>query len=298
MNWKKLGKKLLFPPIWVMVILTVLSAAALVTIFVKGWEMTVAAYIAYVLAFYTLCTVTIFLSVVLPRRYREIRQKIYDNPLGNRYMTDRAFRTKVWLYISLGINLLYVLLQVIQWYLFRSWWFVVLAAYYVILSSMRFILLRYVRRNELGSSVISEWRSSRVCAAILMLVNLFLSGAVLLILYQNKGFRYPGILIYVMALYTFYSTINAIIQIVKYRKLGSPIMSTAKVIGLSTALVSMLNLETAMFSQFGGEMPVEGQRLMIILTGAGISAAVIAMSAVLIIKSTNAIRSYENGAAK
>lgn len=298
MDWKKFGKKLLFPPVWVMVILTVFSAAALIAIFIKGREMTVAAYIAYVLAFYTLCTVTIFLSLTLPKRYREIRQKIYDNPLGNRYMTDRAFRTKVWLYISLGINLLYVALQGVQWYLFRSWWFVVLAAYYVILSSMRFILLHYVRRNELGSSAILEWQSSRVCACILMLVNLFLSGAVLLILYENKGYDYPGILIYVMAMYTFYSTINAIIQIVKYRKLGSPVMSTAKVIGLSAALVSMLNLETAMFSQFGGDMSIEGQRLMIILTGAGISAAVIAMSAVLIIKSTNAIRSYENGAAK
>lgn len=297
MDWKKLGQKLLFPPVWVIVILTVFSTAALIAIFVNGREMTIIAYIAYVLAFYTLCTVTIFLSAVFPKRYREIRQKIYDNPLGNRYMTDRAFRTKVWLYISFGINLLYVALQVIQWHLFRSWWFVVLAAYYVILSSMRFVLLRYVRRNEIGSSIIMEWRRSRVCACILMLVNLFLSGAVLLILYQDKGFEYPGILIYVMALYTFYSTINAAIQIIKHRKLGSPVMSTAKVIGLSAALVSMLNLETAMFSQFGGEMPIEGQRLMIILTGAGISAAVIAMSAVLIIKSTDAIRSYENGAA-
>lgn len=298
MDWKTFGRKLLFPPIWIMIMLTVLSTAALVTVFVKGWETTVIAYVTYVLAFYTLCIVSALLVLVLPKRYRAIRQKVYDNPLGNRYMTDRAFRTKVWLYISLGINLLYVALQGVQWYLSRSWWFVVLAAYYAILSSMRFILLRYVRKNEIGSSVGLEWRSSRVCACILMLVNLFLSGAVLLILYENKGFDYPGILIYVMAMYTFYSTINAVIQIIKFRKLGSPVMSTAKVIGLSAALVSMLNLETAMFSQFGGDMSIEGQRLMIILTGAGISAAVIAMSAVLIVKSTNAIRSYEYGATK
>lgn len=295
MDWKRIGKKLLFPPLWVMILLTVFSAGALVTVFMRGWEATVIAYITYVIAFYTLCTVTVFLVTVLPGRYRAIRRKIYDNPLGNRYMTDRAFRTKVWLYISLSINLLYGSLQVLQWHLFRSWWFVVLAAYYVILSSMRFLLLRYVRRNELGSSIIMEWRRSRVCACILMLLNLFLSGAVLMILYEHRGYDYPGVLIYVMALYTFYSTINAAVQIIKYRKLGSPVMSTAKVIGLSAALVSMLNLETAMFSQFGTDMPVEAQRLMIILTGAGISAAVIAMSAVLIVKSTHAIRSYEDG---
>ncbi len=294
MDWKKIGKKLLLPPVWVMLALTVISAVALVTVFVKGWETTIAAYFIYALSFYTLCVVSIFLGKVLPGRYRAIRRKIYENPFGNRYMTDKVFRVKVSLYISLGINLLYVALQGLQWHLFHSWWFVVLAVYYAILSVMRFLLLRYVRTNEIGSSILSEWKRSRVCAAILMLVNLCLTGAVLLILYQDKGYDYPGILIYVMALYTFYSTINTIIQTIKYRKLGSPVMSTAKVIALSAALVSMLNLETAMFSQFGGEMPEENQRLMIMLTGAGISIAVNAMSAVLIVKSTHTIRNYTN----
>ena len=291
MDWKKLGKNLLFPPVWVIVVLTIISAVALVTVFINGWETAVFAYIVYVLSFYTLCVVSIFLVKVLPRRYRAIRQKIYENPFGNRYMTDKVFRTKVSLYISFGVNLLYVALQGLQWHLFRSWWFVVLAVYYAILSVMRFLLLRYVRSNEIGSSILSEWKRSRVCACILMLVNLCLSGAVLMILFENRGYDYPGILIYVMALYSFYSTINAIVQIIKYRKLGSPVMSTAKVIALSAALLSMLNLETAMFSQFGAEMAVESQRLMIMLTGAGISIAVNAMSAVLIVKSTRAIES-------
>ena len=292
MDWKKIGIKLLFPPVWAMTVLTIISTVALVAVFVKGWELSVAAYMIYALSAYTLCAVTVFLVRVLPKRYRAIRQKIYDNPFGNRYMTDKVFRTKVSLYISFGINLLYVALQGLQWHLFQSWWFVVLAAYYAILSVMRFLLLHYVRANEIGSSILSEWKRSRICAAILMLVNLCLTGAVLMILYENKGYDYPGILIYVMALYTFYSTINAIVQMVRYRKLGSPVMSTAKVIALSAALVSVLNLETAMFSQFGGEMAVESQRLMIILTGAGISIAVNAMSAVLIIKSTHTIRDY------
>ena len=293
MDWKKIGKKLLFPPVWIMVVLTLISAAALVTVFVNGWEQTVVAYIIYALSAYTLCVVCVFLVKILPGQYRAIRQKIYDNPLGNRYMTDKAFRTKVSLYISLGINLLYVAMQGLQWHLFRSWWFVVLATYYVVLSVMRFLLLRYVRAHTIGSSILAEWKRSRVCACILMLVNLCLSGAVLMILFENKGYDYPGILIYVMALYTFYSTINAVVQIIRYRRLGSPVMSTAKVISLSAALVSMLNLETAMFSQFGADMAVESQRLMIILTGAGISIAVNAMSAVLIVKSTHAIQRCE-----
>ena len=294
MDWKKTSKKLLFPHILIIFLLTIFSTVALVAVFVKGWETTAVGYIVYVLSFYTLCVVSIFLVKILPGKYRAIRQKIYSNPFGNRYMTDKAFCVKVSLYISLGINLLYVALQGVQWHLFHSWWFVVLAVYYAILSVMRFLLLRYVRANEIGTSILSEWRRSRICACIMMLVNLCLSGAVLMILFENKGYDYPGILIYVMALYSFYSTINAVVQIIKYRKLGSPVMSTSKVIALSAALVSMLNLETAMFSQFGAEMTVESQRIMIILTGAGISIAVNAMSAVLIVKSTHAIERHEN----
>ena len=35
MDWKKLGRKLLFPPVWLMVILVIISAVALTLIFVR-----------------------------------------------------------------------------------------------------------------------------------------------------------------------------------------------------------------------------------------------------------------------
>ena len=294
MDWKKIGKKLLFPPIWLLLILTVISAAALVTVFLKGWEQTVVAYLLYALAFYTLSVVTVFMVMVLPGQYGVMKQKIYDNPLGNRYMTDRKFRAKVSLYLSLGINLLYVLTNLWSWYISRSWWFVVLAVYYVIMALMRFLLVRYVRVDGLG--MLREWKRARTCACILLLINLSLSGAVLMILYQNRGYDYPGMMIYVMALYTFYSAIHAIIEIIRYRAWGSPVMSTAKIVSLSAALVSMLNLETAMFAQFGADMAVEHQRIFIILTGAGISVTVVTFCVILIVKANKEIRRKKDGA--
>jgi hypothetical protein len=293
MDWKKIGKKLLFPPIWLLLILTVISAAALVMVFLKGWEQTVVAYLVYALAFYTLSVVTVFMVMVLPGQYGVMKQKIYDNPLGNRYMTDRKFRAKVSLYLSLGINLLYVLTNLWSWYISRSWWFVVLAAYYVIMALMRFLLVRYVRVDGLG--MLREWKRARICACILLLINLSLSGAVLMILYQNRGYDYPGMMIYVMALYTFYSAIHAIIEIIRYRAWGSPVMSTAKIVSLSAALVSMLNLETAMFAQFGADMAVEHQRIFIILTGAGISVTVVTFCVILIVKANKEIRREKDG---
>lgn len=296
MDWKKIGKKLIFPPVWVIILLGVIGAAALVTVFVKGWEQTPVAYAVYVLAFYALSTATVWCVRNLPGKLRAVKKQILENPLGSRYWNDRVFRARVSLTISLAINLAYVAIQGVQWYLMRSWWFVVLAGYYLILSVMRLLLVGYVRHNDLGTQVTAEWKRSRICAGILLLVNLSLSGAVLMILYRDKGKAYPGILIYVMALYTFYALIHAAVQIVKYRHLGSPVLSTTKVISLSAALVSLLNLETAMFSQFGADMAPEHQRIFIVLTGAGISIVVVTLSVLLIVKATKEIRREKHGA--
>ena len=295
MDWKKIGKKLLFPPIWMMVILVIASAVALTLIFVKGMEQSIPAYIVYVLAFYTLSVVTIFCAMVLPKQYSIIKKKIYDNPLGNRYMTDRVFRTNISLSISFVISMLYVGINLWSWHMLRSYWFMVLAVYYVIMAVMRYLLVRYVRIQKIGTDILSEWKRSRICAYILLLINLSLSGAVLMILYQHRGYDYPGIMIYVMAMYTFYALTMSIVDIVKYRKMGSPIMSTAKIVSLSAALVSMLNLETAMFAQFGGDMSPENQQIFIILTGAGISITVVTLSVILIVRATKEIRREKNG---
>ena len=295
MDWKKIGKKLLFPPIGLMVILVLVSAVALILVFVKGMEQSIPAYIIYVLAFYTLSVVTVFCAMVLPKQYNTIKQKIYENPFGNRYMTDRVFRAGFSLSVALLISMFYVGINLWSWYLLKSYWFTVLAVYYSVMAVMRFLLVRYVRIQKIGTNILGEWKRSRICACILLLINLSLSGAVLMILYQHRGYDYPGMMIYVMALYTFYALTISIVDIVKYRKMGSPVMSTAKIVSLSAALVSMLNLETAMFAQFGADMAPEHQRIFIILTGAGVSITVVTLSAILIVNANKEIRRIKDG---
>ena len=295
MDWKKIGKKLLFPPICLLVILVIVSALALSLIFTKGLEQTIPAYIVYGLAFYTLSTVTVYCVLVLPKQYSTIKQNIYNHPFGNRYMTDEVFRTNISLCVSFGISMLYAGINLWSWYALQSYWFMVLAVYYVIMAVMRFLLVRYVRIQRIGTNMLGEWKRSRICAYILLLINLSLSGAVLMILYQHRGYDYPGMMIYVMALYTFYALTMSIVDIVKYRKMGSPVMSTAKIVSLSAALVSMLNLETAMFAQFGAELAPEHQRIFIILTGAGVSITVVTLSVILIVNANKEIRRIKNG---
>jgi urea transporter len=192
---------------------------------------------------------------------------------------------------------------VISAIVYRTAWFGLLAGYYFILAIIRLMLANYTGKNSMGERLIAEHRRSRTCAVILLTVNLSLTGVVLMMMYQNRGYEYSGILIYVMAAYTFYITVNAIIKLIRYRKYNSPVMMTTKVTSLASALVSMLALETAMLSQFSDAAnQVENfDQIMIGATGGGISAIVIAMSAITIwhanreIKKEKLRRNINNG---
>ena len=45
-KWKKIFNKILYPPIWLMILLTVVSAVTLPVVFIKGWEETPIAYVS------------------------------------------------------------------------------------------------------------------------------------------------------------------------------------------------------------------------------------------------------------
>ena len=290
MDWRRIGKKLLFPQMLVIIILTILSTVALVLVFVKEWDTLPIAYVVYVLAFYALTILCLSFWNTFPNYYKSIKKKVYENKYANRYFTDVAYKTQINLYGSLAINLIYVVVNAVSAVIYTTYWFAIFAVYYAIMAIMRFLLVRYVGRNQIGKSRLGELKRSRLCAYILMTVNLSLSGAVLMMIYFNRGFEYQGYLIYVMALYTFCITTTAILDIVKYRKYNSPVMSISKTIKLAAALFSMLFLETAMFSQFGGDTSPKMKRIMIMATGGSISVIVITMAVYMIVRSTKELR--------
>lgn len=287
-------KRVLFLPGWLLLLLLIVSAAGLAFVFLKQMTDSPAAYAVYAVSFYTVCVLTTYCCVTVPKRCRQLRQRIDAHPVGHRFLTDAAFQTHISLYVSLFINLLYVGLNLLSWFSYRSMWFFVLAGYYGILAVMRFLLVRYLHSHRPGENRHGELRRARLCACILLLLNLVLTGAVMMILYQNKGFSYRGMLIYAMAAYTFYITVHASIDLIRYRKYHSPVMTTAKIIALSAALVSMLALETAMLSQFGGDMAPEQRWLMIALTGAGVSIAVIGLSLGMIVRTEQERKDLEH----
>ena len=265
---------------------------ALTLIFVKGYDTAFVAYPFYVLSFYTLTVLVLWLTVHFGQFRSAVRQKLHACSFVHRFMTDAAFHMLVSLYVSLGINLLFAAFNLVFAILNRSVWYITLSVYYILLSLLRFLMLRFSQKNTLGEGSFMELRRARLCSLILLTLTLSLSGVVILVIRQGESFVYQGIFIYVAALYAFYSVTHASVNMVKYRKYQSPVMSVAKAISFAASLVSMLSLETAMLYEFGQDMREETKHLFIAATGAGIALAVLAVSGYMIVKTTKALRRH------
>ena len=63
--------------------------------------------------------------------------------------------------------------------------------------------------------------------------------------------RPPASGIYVLATFAFIFLTSAIIDVIKYRKRGRPVLSAVKAITLVQALVSIYSLQISMFASFG-----------------------------------------------
>lgn len=246
-------------------------------------------YVSYALSAYALIITMTGMAGVARLFRRGIKEhpvvrKMMDIPLVGRYLNEDTFRAEAALYQGFFISLLYAGIKMISGILYRSVWFITLAVYYILLAVMRFVLLHYVRGEEKNQS--GEWRRYRLCGIILLFMNCALAGIVILAVCQNNGFAYPGVLIYAMAMYAFYAVGMAVRNVVKFRRYKSPVLSAAKAIGLTAALVSILSLETAMLTQFGAADDPVFRQVMTASTGAGVSLIVLGMAAFMIIRST------------
>lgn len=133
----------------------------------------------------------------------------------------------------------------------------------------------------------------RMCGITLFIMNQALAGIVIFMVHQNRGFDYPGLLIYAMATYSFYSVITAVVNLVKFRKHGSPLLSAAKVINLVAAMVSVLSPETAMLARFGGDDDPLFRKVMTGATGGGVCTIVIGIAVFMIWKSSKRLKALQ-----
>lgn len=287
---------LLHPAKWVLYSIPPAAFAALIFIFASEQTEGALAYPVYLMSAYSLAVLIAALPV-LARRIRQhktnllnrskLMQKIASSAFGNQYLHDPAFRGSVSIYQGMIVNFLYVLFRIAAGIRYASVWFISMAVYYMGLGGLRAYLISSYRRREAGG-LSFEYCCYRRTAWLLFLLNIPMGGMIVLMVRTNSGFFYPGYIIYLSALYTFYTMAVSIVNLVKFRKLGSPILSAAKVLNFVSAMMSILGLQTAMISRFS----VNGEnyrRLMNAVTG-GFVYGIVVMIAVYMLLHSRKIR--------
>ena len=294
---KKILKKIFCLPPLPTVLAAFFGYGVVIAVFAFDIQNSVLRYASYLASAYALivtCTGLVYINTAIG----SIRKFVSDHPLmkkfrstavGEKYMTDVRFRAGVSLYQGFFVNLLYIVIKLVSGIVYRSAWFIALAVYYILLAVMRFLLVRRLNVQDEAA----ELRRYRLCGILLLFMNQALTGIVVFMVQQNRGFNYPGLLIYAMAAYSFYAVTIAVINIVKTRKHKSPILSAAKAINLVAALVSILSLETAMLAQFGGDDDPLFRQVMTGATGGGVCTFVIGMAVYMIWQASKNLKKIE-----
>lgn len=290
MKWKKLWRELLFPHMAVMLVLLFISTAFLVYAMVFLDTGSVPAIISYVLAAYTL---TVW-CLRIPRFLRSYKTFEKENKYIQLWQNDTRLRMNVSLYGTLIWNAAYAVLQLGLGLWHRTFWFGSLSGYYISLAVMRFFLVRHTRRHAPGKQMRAELLKYRACGIVFLVMNLSLSLMIFFMVYWNRTFVHHEITTIAMAAYTFVSFAMAIRNVIRYRKLGSPVYSASKAISLASACVSMLTLESTMLTTFGdGTMDLASRRIMLGASGGVISVFIIAMAIYMIVGATKKLKQLD-----
>ena len=277
---KVIFNRILYPPIWLMLCIASASFAALIFIFAARVPESICSYMIYSMSAYSLTIISLRLPRVIGSLKGSFDRLVSRSETAERYFSDISFRAAVSIYQGAAINLLYTVFRVTVGILYTSVWFISMAVYYLCLGVIRIYLIHSYKRRDIKAEITCYKNT----AWSLFLLNIPMGGMIVLMVLTDSGYSYPGYVIYISALYTFYTLITSITNLVRFRRVGSPILSAAKVVNLVSAMMSVLGLQTAMIAQFS-EHDEDYRKLMNTLTGGFIYGAVIIIAIYMLLHS-------------
>lgn len=282
-RWHRWLRRLLHPPGRVLALLALLCAAALwAGPARRGLPGTLAAAV-YTVSAYTLAALTVGAVELAAHLWAVLQQ----NRLLHRWRNDLRFKGRLTLYGSLAVNLLYALYKAAAALYYRSVWFGTMAAYYILLSTVRLALVRQLHTRQIDLR--QEYRSCRFCGWLLLALTPVVIGIGVFLLHDGRAAVYTGRALLLAAAYTFYCVFQAAANLRRYRRLQSPVYSASRAIALATALVSLFSLTAAVLAALGGATtPL--RRLLGEGTGLVVLLAIAAMAVLMLRRSGRALR--------
>ncbi|MBQ9807350.1 MAG: hypothetical protein IJM55_00600 [Ruminococcus sp.] len=228
-------RKILHPPYPFLIGADVLALVLLIVAFSHFSEEHPVSLTAYLLSSYAL-TVTCINIVPLCRRIKElvtgdelaivrgIKSLMRRTPLTRQYLESREFRAEVSIYAGLAVNLMYSLMKGISGVWYRSAWLISVGVYYLIFAVIRFMLAYSVRKSKRVPDKQSQWKACRTCGVMMFLMNGAMAGMAVQMVVKNAAEQYSQTLVILSAAYTFYIFISAVVKVIQFRKLSSPVL--------------------------------------------------------------------------
>lgn len=241
---------------------------------------TVISYILYLIMTYSLIIICIRLYKIVKKYINKIINK---NKYLTIYKNDLVFRYKVSLILSIMLNILFSIFKLITGIIYKSSWFICFGIYYLLLVILRIKI--GISEFKVNKNLKEEYYQYRLIAIILLLTNIIVTMIILIIINQKITNIYPTTLAITSSVYTFYLITISIYNLIKYRKLNNPLISSSKVISVITSLISLISLETILIPTFGTNN-YDFFNIMIMSTGLGITIIITVIVLYMIIKST------------
>ena len=149
---------------------------------------------------------------------------------------------------SLSFNIAFATYHIVMGLLTSSWWLLTLGSYYLVLSVVRFVVLR---------SKFKECFVAKFTGWMLILLTIPLGGTVILSIVRDRGYELHMIVMIAMAAYAFTRITLATIKLIKARRSTSATLITLRNIPFADAFVSIFALQRSMLVSFDGMTEAE-----------------------------------------
>ena len=149
---------------------------------------------------------------------------------------------------SLTFNIAFAVYHLVMGLVISSWWLLTLGSYYLVLSVVRFVVLRSKSKDRFIAKF-TGW--------MLILLSIPLAGTVILSVVRDRGHERHMIVMIAMAAYAFTKITLATIKLIKARRSTSATLITLRNISFADAFVSIFALQRSMLVSFEGMTEAE-----------------------------------------
>lgn len=209
-----------------------------------------------------------------------------------------GYRTIAFFSLSLALNVLFALFNLVLGILNRSVWYGALAAYYFALALLRCVMLvksvqAKRRAQDEGEVLARKLRLYRACGWYLLALEAALAAAVTQLVAFPRPASGNEIVAIASAAYTFTKCTYAVYNVVKVRRKGDLVLQAFRNINLTDAAVSLLALQVTLVTVFSAGQEVS-MRVLSAALGFAVCSLTIAMG-IFMIKKKTPVQTGEEG---